>query len=103
MGNSVREFGELAARTDEWATFAQNLFYVRGDVGVPEDFVRLRSRLEELEAPGGSGNRLYYLSVAPQLFGTAVKNLGASGLAGRNGGWCRVVVEKPFGRDLAGC
>ena len=100
MGNSVREIGELAARTDEWSKFARNLFYVRGDVGVSEDFGRLRSRLEELEAPGGSGNRLFYLSVAPRLFGTAVTNLGASGLAGKDGGWRRVVVEKPFGRDL---
>ena len=100
MGNGVREFGELAARTDEWSMFARNIFYVGGDVGVSEDFVRLRSRLEELEAPGGSGNRLFYLSVAPRLFGTAVKNLGASGLAGKDGGWRRVVVEKPFGRDL---
>jgi len=100
MGNGVREFGELAVRTDEWSMFARNLFYVRGDVDVPEDFVRLRSRLEELEAPGGSGNRLFYLSIAPRLFGSAVKNLGASGLAGQDGGWRRVVVEKPFGRDL---
>ena len=100
MGNGVREFGELAARTEEWSRFASNLFYVRGDVGVSEDFGRLRSRLEELEAPGGAGNRLFYLSVAPRLFGIAVTNLGVSGLAGKAGGWRRVVVEKPFGRDL---
>ena len=100
MGNGVREIGELAARTEEWSTFARNLFYVRGDMGVPEDYVRLGSRLEELEAPGDSRNRLFYLSVAPRFFGTAVNSLGISGLADTQGGWRRVVVEKPFGRDL---
>ena len=55
--------GDLATRTGERSEFAHNIFYVRGDVGVPEDFVRLRSRLEELEASGGPGNRLFYLSV----------------------------------------
>ena len=100
MGEGVREFGDLATRTGEWSIFARNIFYVQGDVGVPEDFVRLRSRLEELEASGGPGNRLFYLSVAPRLFGTAVENLGTSGLTEKAGGWRRVVVEKPFGRDL---
>ena len=100
MGNGVREFGELAAQTDERSMFAQKLFFVRGDMDVPEDYARLRTRLEELEGSGGSGNRLFYLSVAPRFFGTAVSNLGASGLAGKGGGWRRVVIEKPFGRDL---
>ena len=96
----VREFGELAVRTNEWSTFASNLYFVRGDMDVPDAYLRLRSRLEELEPGGHPGNRLFYLSVAPRFFGTAVGNLGASGLAGTDGGWRRVVVEKPFGRDL---
>ena len=100
MGRSVREFGELVIRTDEWTNFARNLYFVRGDIDVPEDYLRLKQRLHELEGNNGPGNRLFYLSVAPRLFGTAVKNLGASGLAERDGGWRRVVVEKPFGRDL---
>ena len=100
MGSGVREFGQLAARTGEWAIFARNLFYVQGDMGVPEDYVRLRNRLEELERPAGSGNRLFYLSVAPRFFDTAIANVGASGLARIDGGWRRVVIEKPFGRDV---
>jgi glucose-6-phosphate 1-dehydrogenase len=56
--------------------------------------------LAEIEGGGGSANRLFYLSIAPRFFGSGVNNLGAAGLAGQEGGWRRVVIEKPFGRDL---
>ena len=100
MGDAVREFGDLALRIDEWAAFARNLFYVRGDADDPESYVGLKSRLEELEGGNGGVNRLFYLSVAPRFFGTAIDNLGASGLAREETGWRRVVIEKPFGHDL---
>ena len=100
MGDAVREYGDLAARTDEWSIFARNLFYVRGSLDVPGDYSRLRERLAEVEGGEGGANRLFYLSVAPRLFETAVENLGASGLAREEEGWRRVVIEKPFGRDL---
>ena len=100
MGDSVREFGDLAVRTEEWTMFARNLFYSRGDIDVPEDYARLKARLEELEGGDGAAGRLFYLSVAPRFFATAVNHLGASGLAGAEGGRPRVVIEKPFGRDL---
>ncbi|MDP6131202.1 MAG: hypothetical protein QGI56_06920 [Dehalococcoidia bacterium] len=64
MGDSVRQFGDLALRRDEWSMFAQNIFYVRGDLDEPEDYVGLRQRLEELEGGDGAGNRLFYLSIA---------------------------------------
>ena len=53
-----------------------------------------------MEGGDGTANRLFYLSIAPRLFGTTVKNLETSGLAGEDGGWRRVVIEKPFGQDL---
>ncbi len=99
MWEGVQEFGELAVRRAEWATFAGNLFYIRGDVGVPEAFTHLQQQLEDMEG-GGTANRLFYLSIAPQLFGTALQNLAASGLAREDAGWRRAVIEKPFGRDL---
>ncbi len=100
MGDGVREFGDLAVRTDEWAAFARNLFYVRGELDAPESYVGLRRRLEEWEDGNGSVNRLFYLSVAPRFFGTAIDNLGAAGLAEEESGWRRAVIEKPFGNDL---
>ena len=100
MWESVQEFGQLAVRRDEWAQFARQLFYVGGDLGSPQDYIRLRQRVEELEDGNGTVNRLFYLSIAPRFFGTAVTNLGGAGLAKGEGGWRRVVIEKPFGRDL---
>ena len=98
MEQGVRELSRLAPRTAEWSDFAKNLFFVRGDIDDPELYPRLKQRLAEIE--GAKTNRLFYLSVAPRFFGIAVENLGASGLADQDGGWRRVVIEKPFGRDL---
>ena len=101
MWEGVREFGEPGAQRNEWELFAKNLFYVQGNLGNPDDFRSIEERLQELEGGGGRPtNRLFYLSVAPQLYETATKTLGASGLASEENGWRRVVIEKPFGRDL---
>jgi len=99
MGDGVREFGQLALRTDEWDAFARNIFYVQGDLDTHEDYVRLRHSLEDSEGSGGA-HRLFYLSVAPRFFGTTINNLGAAGLAKEESGWRRAVIEKPFGNDL---
>ena len=97
---SAREIGELAARRDEWEMFAQNLFYVCGDLGDPDDHAHLRQRLEEMEGEARPANRLFYLSVAPHLYEPAVQSIAAAGLAEQGSGWRRLVIEKPFGRDL---
>ena len=101
MWQGTREFGELAVHREEWDTFARSLFYVSGNLSSQDDLARLRRRLEELEGETRPANRLFYLSIAPQLYEDAIRNLGASGLAEEDSGWRRVVVEKPFGRDLA--
>ena len=100
MRDMVQEFGDLAVRSDEWSLFAQNLFYVQGNMDVPEDYLKLKQRLDQIDGGSADANRLFYLSVAPSLFGTAVQNLGASGLGKEQVGWRRVVIEKPFGHDL---
>ena len=96
----AQEIGELAPRRDEWELFAQNIFYVCGDLGDPEDQRHLRKRLEELEGEDRLANRLFYLSIAPHLYEPAIHGLGAAGLAEGGGGWRRMVIEKPFGRDM---
>ena len=100
MWEGTRELGEFAVRREEWEMFARSIYYVRGDVGSLEHLASLEQRLEELEGTQRPTNRLFYLSIAPQLYETAVKNLGAAGLAREETGWRRVVIEKPFGRDL---
>ena len=98
---SIREFGELAVRREEWEVFARSLFYVPGDLGKSEDLGHLKERLKELGDGRRSANCLFYLSIAPHLYESALKTLEASGLAREDTGWRRVVIEKPFGRDLA--
>ena len=99
--DGVQELADLAIRREEWEGFADRLFFARGDLSSPGSIDTLRSKLEELEADDTSANRLFYLAIAPSLFETAIANLGAAGLAQERGGWRRVVIEKPFGRDGA--
>jgi glucose-6-phosphate 1-dehydrogenase len=77
--------------------------YVQGNADDAATFTRLRDRLAG--ATGGDagkvGNCVFYLSVAPQLFGPIAAGLGVAGLADETDGYRRFVVEKPFGRDLA--
>ncbi len=77
----------------------------RGDLKQTQSFVDLKARLEALEAERGlSGNRLYYLAIPPSGIGDAASRLGEAGLvhpAEGPGPWSRLVVEKPFGHDLA--
>ena len=102
MRKGTQETGDLAVHGDEWDAFAQDLYYISGDLGKPEDFIRLGQRLEELEGDAYPHNRLFYLSVAPQLYERAVKNLGASGLAQEDRGtYGTLSVERPSaGRKL---
>ena len=79
------------------------LYYVPGDGNDPESFHRLKERLEALERERDlPGNRLFYLSVGPEFFGTIVENLRAARLIHDRQArvWSRVVIEKPFGSDL---
>jgi glucose-6-phosphate 1-dehydrogenase len=83
-----------------WDKFSPNIFYHPGDIGKAEDFATLATLLREIEKSENS-TRVYYLAMAPQFYEEAVKQLGGAGLANENGGKRRVIIEKPFGTDLA--
>ncbi len=69
--------------------------------GAAADFAALAARLTALEqAHDLPGNRAFYLALPPQVFVSTVEGLGNAGLAS-SPGWTRIIVEKPFGRDLA--
>lgn len=90
---------------DELAEFLGKIYYLSGDYADPTTYDRIKTRLAELrEKHGVSGCNLYYLSVPPFLYETIIEHLGASSLSGKNDPDCRMksrlVVEKPFGRDL---
>jgi glucose-6-phosphate 1-dehydrogenase len=85
---------------DSWEAFLGLTNYVRTHLETGADYAALAKRLDELA--GGPVNRVFYLAVKPELFLTSVQNLKAAGLlAQERGRFARVVVEKPFGHDLA--
>src|ERR1700682_6084505 len=84
-----------------WSGFAQSLYYMAGNVSDPTTFTDLANRLKEIEEQRHTGgNVLFYLSTQPSQYGRAALGIGAAGL-GKGNGWRRLVVEKPFGHDLA--
>ncbi|HEX6316540.1 MAG TPA: glucose-6-phosphate dehydrogenase [Gemmatimonadaceae bacterium] len=84
---------EQAGEVDEalFTRLAANLRYVQGDYATPGTYDALRSALGDAARP------LHYLAVPPTMFEAVIRGLGASGCS-RN---ARIIVEKPFGRDLA--
>jgi glucose-6-phosphate 1-dehydrogenase len=108
----MRQAVEGSARTpvtdESWNLFAQGLFYVRGDFKDETIYTELGGRLVTIdEERRAHGNRLFYLATSPSFYGPIIKNLGAAGLARRQDiywnqpdNWHRIVVEKPFGRDV---
>jgi glucose-6-phosphate 1-dehydrogenase len=88
---------------DAWRWLTSRMSYLQGDLHDPGMYRRLGEHLTELDKSAGTaGNYLFYLAVADRFFEVAVAGLGASGLATEpDGQWRRVVIEKPFGHDLA--
>jgi len=95
----VERFGGGTLDAAAWENFAARLWYTRGDFTKPADYERLQRVLREVE--GGPSDRLYYLATPPAFFPTIIERLGAADMAREDEGWRRIVVEKPFGRDLA--
>jgi glucose-6-phosphate 1-dehydrogenase len=86
-----------------WAELAKRITYQQLDFGDDSGYDRLGERLDALDAERGTaGNRLYYLATQPSQVTEIVRQMGRVGLDHElhGSGWRRVVVEKPFGRDL---
>ncbi|MFZ5774777.1 MAG: glucose-6-phosphate dehydrogenase [Thermodesulfobacteriota bacterium] len=88
---------------DRWPDFAATLRYQQLTYDDPAGYQALAELLRGLEEQRGAPpNRLFYLAVPPALYPVIAAQLGQSGLAAEKaGGWTRIVVEKPFGRDSA--
>jgi glucose-6-phosphate 1-dehydrogenase len=104
MKAAVAEFArKKPIEETEWTSFASRLFFFRGDLKIPKNYADLKARLESIEKERSlPGNRLFYLAIPPSSIGVVVANLGQAGFVNRAdaGPWSRVIVEKPFGRDL---
>jgi glucose-6-phosphate 1-dehydrogenase len=99
LEDGVRQFSPNTYTPQDWAAFKSCIHYVPGDLGSETDFERLKAFLASLEPV--PANRLYYLATAPQLYETTIAQLGLHGMNTQEGASCQIVIEKPFGRDLA--
>jgi glucose-6-phosphate 1-dehydrogenase len=103
MREGIAEFGRVQPASEGvWERFARTLSYLPGDPRDPALYSRLQAFVAEIErGRPGSENRLFYCATPPSLYDDIVEHLGANGLARGPGGWTRIIVEKPFGRDAA--
>lgn len=105
MQQAVKKYLNVSGADRELLeTFTRDVHYIADDFGNPEPYAQLKEFLDQLDRERGTkGNRLFYLATPPSFFPFVVRHLGALGMArpkeeGKT--WTRIVIEKPFGRDL---
>lgn len=99
--DAIRHYARFKIDDKTWGELRQRIYYVKVNFTEDEGYARLDSFLGELDDRYQTkGNRIYYLAVAPEYFGIIVEKLHHHGMARNTGSWRRVVIEKPFGRDL---
>ena len=90
LTQDIESFEGFRPDPQEWAEFASRIHYCRGDVSSPGDLKGLEETLRSVESPGKPANRLYYLALAPFLYGPAILILGSTGMAREEECWRRV-------------
>jgi glucose-6-phosphate 1-dehydrogenase len=105
MSKALQKFSRTKpVDAKQWEAFASMLHYVQGDYGDPKSYKHLSERLDDASAEALRRNRLFYLAIPPSQFAEVVEHLSNAQLLTKGDsahGWQRVVVEKPFGHDLA--
>jgi glucose-6-phosphate 1-dehydrogenase len=99
---ATRKFSRQTVRDEIWGSFAESILYHTSEFDDDSGYKSLAERLDKIDKERGTGgNRLFYLAAAPDQFEPILKNLKEAGLnKAPEGGWARVIVEKPFGTDL---
>jgi glucose-6-phosphate 1-dehydrogenase len=103
VARALAQFNRVPLEPDVARGFLERIVYHQGDFADDAAFDRLAERLDEMDRGHGTvGNRLFYLATQPSAFPLVVGQLGRTGLDHEvhGGGWRRMVIEKPFGRDL---
>jgi glucose-6-phosphate 1-dehydrogenase len=103
LSKDIKEFAPEPIDNKLWDWFLERTYYVQGDFQDSAAYGRLQAQIAAAEKTHSTqGNRFFYLAVSPKFFAPVVKQLGQAGLTQeQDGKWARVIVEKPFGRDLA--
>ena len=101
--DDLRQYAEAPEQCAFCDWLVERLYYVAGDFKSEDTYNHLKSLLEEVNGKHDTrGNYFYYLATAPSMFGEVITRLGSVGLTEEQDShpWRRVVIEKPFGRDL---
>jgi len=103
LGEEMPQFASDPIDLKMWDWLKERIFFVKGDFQDAEMYKRLKQQMDEVDKNQNTGgNKFFYLAVAPRFFAPIVQQLGDAGLTKEeNGRWARVIVEKPFGHDLA--
>ncbi len=102
MTESLKTFAGEAVDDALWDKIVPHLYCVPGNFDDDKLYNRIGEKLAQVETEAGTaGNVLFYLATPPQFFGPIVQCLGETGLVQEEHGWRRVIIEKPFGHDLA--
>src|SRR5215472_8077299 len=102
LKQDLQQFADVELDGDLQQWFERRMYYLTGEFGDQSTFQQLKDLLQKLDSDHAThGNYFYYLAIAPDFFGPVVEQLNAAGLMTEdNHSWRRVIVEKPFGRDL---
>ncbi|MDQ6966633.1 MAG: glucose-6-phosphate dehydrogenase, partial [Mariprofundaceae bacterium] len=103
MDADIRDFSRREPFDEQaWKSFCEGIHYIQGQFDEAEAFARLQSELAVIDSEhDAGGNVLFYMATPPSVFSMISSHLDAAGLNHGNGGWRRIIVEKPFGTDLA--
>src|SRR5262249_498201 len=97
---AVTEFSRQKIESAVWDSFSQNIFYVQSNLDDVEGYRRLKGELDRMDQERGTaGNRLFYLAGPPEVMPQIIDFLGQAEL-NESAGYTRIILEKPFGRDL---
>lgn len=104
MRKAIEDFSRQPLDEEIWGWLAERWHYEICHANVPDEYDQLAQRLKEYDKQYGTcGGRLIYVAMVPELFGDIIGNLGRAGIhrPACEDGWVRLVIEKPFGHDLA--
>ena len=101
MREGVENYSTGIGNEELWNDFAEGLYYCSGNMDQEESYQKLKAFLQELDGKRGTrGNRVFYLAVSPKFFQEAINQIGNAGML-QDPKKHRLVIEKPFGKDLA--